>query len=105
MEAKCFGAGLKGNIVVVTKWQALGSGLSPYAIWRFSYSGGGFVREWPNDETKNIIRSTFENQPGIKYDSILDADKAFALLTQKSISRMINLIAKKLQWALAKARE
>lgn len=81
VEAKRLDRDSKGGVLIITKWQLLGSGLSPSeAHWKFHLE---YPRTpWPYlpDCTPGSIRAGYEDQPGIRYDSLLKVTKASKLL-------------------------
>ena len=85
MEVKMFDNRQRRKMLIITKWMALGSALSPFDVhWEsrlWEYQTWSFSR----DETvPGRIRDVFENQPGSKYDSsILSMDQAWKSLSGK----------------------
>ena len=68
-------------ILVITKWQLVGDGTSPYEErWANPLSKGCDPWPWPKGDSAFNIKDTYENQPGKKFDSILDARKAWKLV-------------------------
>ncbi|KAL2042231.1 hypothetical protein N7G274_004719 [Stereocaulon virgatum] len=84
MEHKCFNNRQRRKMWIITKWMALGPGLSPFDIhWGSRHSQ---FHRWScsRDETVPAsIRDIFESQPGTKYDSILSMDEAWKALGRK----------------------
>ena len=67
-------------VLVVTKWQWVGDGTSPYeGCWANPLNKHCDPWGWPEDRAFSI-KDTYENQPGTKFDSILDATKAWKLV-------------------------
>ena len=101
LEAKNFdAAGLKGTAVVVTKWQCLGSGNWPDEFWEGPLKSSRRHPSWflppppstqlhfPVDSNEAIwidqLEPIFERAAGIRYDSILDMNRALELLEERS---------------------
>ena len=79
VEAKRPDGVSKGVFLVITKWQFLGSGLSPSA--RHWKSHLGPYRQWRyRGPGPGGIRASYEDQPGIKYDSLLKQTDAWKML-------------------------
>ena len=68
-------------MLVVTRWQLVGGGTSPYeGHWAHRLSQRCIPWHWPEGGPLSNIKNTFENQPGTKFDSILDAREAWRLV-------------------------
>lgn len=81
VEAKRVGTRFEGKILVITKWQALGHGSSPFGSnWKSHLQPRISQWSWPPKSQPGIVQASFESQPGLKYDSILSVDKMRDLL-------------------------
>ena len=68
-------------ILVVTKWQLVGDGTSPYeGRWANPLNERCDPWHWPEGDSVFNIKDTYENQRGTKFDSILDARNAWKLV-------------------------
>ena len=68
-------------MLVVTRWQLVGGGTSPYeGQWAHRLSKRCNPWHWPEGGPLSDIKNTFENQPGTKFDLILDAGEAWRLV-------------------------
>ena len=86
VETKRSDLQVEGDMVVITKWQALGYGVSPYEPQWESHFQPRPPWPWPPGSTPGSIREAFENQPGVKYDSIFDAEREWKFLKEKKSS-------------------
>lgn len=83
VEAKRFDKGSNGGVLIITKWQLLGCGLSPSeAHWRLHLEDPSFPSSYLPDCALGSIRAGYEDQPGIKHDSLLKMTKAWKMLTK-----------------------
>ena len=83
VEAKRLDGDSKGSVLVVTKWQLLGCGLSPSeAHWDSHLSYSRFPWRYSPDCAPGDIRAAYEDQPGIKHDSLLKLSDAWNVLNQ-----------------------
>ena len=68
-------------VLVVTKWQLVGDGTSPYeGRWANPLNEHCDPWDWPEGDSVSNIKDIYESQPGKKFDSILDARKAWKLV-------------------------
>ena len=68
-------------MLIVTRWQLVGGGTSPSEeCWAHRLSQRCSPWHWPEGGPLSNIKSTFENQPGTKFDSILDVREAWRLV-------------------------
>ena len=68
-------------VLVVSKWQWVGDGTSPYeGSWANHLNQHCDPWHWPTGDSVFDVKDTYENQPGTKFDSILDARKAWKLV-------------------------
>ena len=74
------------DLVVITKWQALGYGVSPFEPQWASHFQPRAPWPWPKGSTPGIIRDAFENQPGVKHDSIFNAETVWKSLKEEKSS-------------------
>lgn len=82
VEAKRLDTNSRGGFLIITKWQLLGCGRSPSeASWKDHLERP--IPPWSSFSNVALgsIRDGFEDQPGVKYDSILDLDTARKLLS------------------------
>ncbi len=78
------GKGHVENALVVTKWQVLGYGLSPFeSQWKSHLKRHSIRWQWPSQWELGSVLAAFEAQSGVKHDSILDPDKAWTLLNER----------------------
>ncbi len=71
-------------MLVVTRWQLVGSGTSPYEErWAHRLTQGCSAWHWLEGDPLSNIKHTFESQPGTKFDSILDAREAWRLVRRE----------------------
>ena len=73
----------KGVFLVTTKWQFLGGGRSPSVKhWKSHLET---YRQWQyRNPTPGDIRASYEDQPGIKHDSLLKLTDAWSVLNERS---------------------
>lgn len=70
-------------MLVVTRWQLVGGGTSPYeGHWAHRLSKRCNPWHWLEGGPLSDIKNTFENQPGTKFDLILDAGEAWRLVNR-----------------------
>jgi len=82
VEAKHLNGGYNGGFLIVTKWQALGYGLSPLeAHWKSHLDCPATLWPYPPDCERGSTRASYEDQPGIKFDSLLKVAQAWKLWT------------------------
>lgn len=82
VEAKRLDGVSKGVFLVTTKWQFLESGRSPSA--RHWKSQLGPFMEWDyRSPVSGGIRASYEDQPGVKYDSLLKLDDAWKMFNER----------------------
>ncbi len=75
--AQRFG-GSKGSALITTKWLLLGNGLSPSeALWESHLERSRLPWPYWSDDAPGSIQAGYEDQPGIKFDSILERTKLF----------------------------
>lgn len=71
----------KTIMLVITRWQLVGGGTSPYeGHWAHRLSNQSNPWHWPNGDSVPNFKNTYENQPGPKFDAILDAGEAWKLV-------------------------
>ena len=81
VEAKGFDDS-KGSVLIITKWQLLGYGLSPpEAHWKSHLERSRLP--WPDDAPRSI-QAGYEDQPGIKLDSLPNLVEAWKVLNESS---------------------
>lgn len=73
------------TVLIVTKWQLLGHGLSPSeAPWESHLKP--YRLPWPylSDDAPGSIQASYEDQPGIKFDSLLKPAEAWKVFDERS---------------------
>ncbi|MCJ1229015.1 hypothetical protein MMC12_005679 [Toensbergia leucococca] len=84
VEAKRLASDSKGGFLIITKWQALGCGRSPSeAHWITHLESPNIPVPYLPDCAPGSIQAGYEDQPGIKHDSLLTVAKAWELLNKK----------------------
>lgn len=84
VEAKRLDKDCRGGFLVITKWQMIGRGLSPFeSHWRTHLEPRARI-PWAYlpDCAPGSIQAGYEDQPGIRHDSLLTAAEAWKLLDE-----------------------
>ena len=76
----------EADLTVITKWQTLGYGISPFEPQWESHFQPRAPWPWPPGSTPGAIREAFENQPGVRHDSIFDAENLWTALKEEEAS-------------------
>lgn len=85
VEAKRLEGDSEGGVLVVTKWQLLGCGLSPSEVhWKSHLERSSLPWQYLPDRTPGSIQTSYEDQPGTKYDSLLKLAEAWRVLNERS---------------------
>lgn len=75
----------KGSVLITTKWQLLGDGLSPSeAHWESHLEPNRLLWPYFPDDAPGSIQAGYEDQPGIKFDSLLTLTEAWKVLNEIS---------------------
>lgn len=83
------------GLLIITKWQVLGRGLSPLeAHWESHLETEKHIAPWPYppDCAPGFIRDVYENQHGIEHGSLIEVEKAWQLLNESEIIRTLDQI-------------
>ena len=85
IEAKRLEGDSKGGLLVITKWQLLGCGLSPSEVhWKSHLELPELPWLYLPDRAPGSIQASYEDQPGTKYDSLLQMAEAWRMLNERS---------------------
>ena len=85
VETKRLEGDSKGGVLVITKWQLLGCGLSPSEVyWNSHLELSRLLWQYLPDRAPGSIQASYEDQPGTKYDSLLKLAEAWRVLNEKS---------------------
>ena len=75
----------KGSALIITKWQRLGDGLSPSEMhWESHLERSELPRRYLPDDAPGSIKADYEDQPGIKYGSLLKLAEAWKVFKEGS---------------------